>query len=321
MRNRIRVTVLSLLLAAFCTSEAHAVWIWTPQSRRWVNPKYAAKDTPRAQMDWAVNFFEARDYRRAVKEFVRLVQAYPRSELAPEAQYLAGVCYELLDKPSKAFEAYKKVVEIYPFSRQFKDSVEREFAIAESFSGGKRIHLIGPVSLPSLDQAVEIYQHVVTNAPYSDYGAKSQFMLGECYSKQGRYEEASRAYQRVTDEYPSSPLVEQAKFRVAFCARQLSLKPSYDQSATDEAINWYESFIASHPDSDLLPQARESLRQLKGFKATGFFQTAAFYEKQGKPASAAVYYQQVVDKYPDSPEAVRAAAKLVEFDRAGVVKH
>ncbi len=321
MKNRVRVILLLCALTAFSVSEAHAVWVWTPQSRRWVNPRYAAKDTPRAQMDWAVNFFEARDYKRSVKEFLRLVQAYPRSELAPEAQYVAGVSYELMDKPSEAFEAYKKVVEIYPFSKQFKDAVEREFAIAESFSGGKRIRLIGPVSLPSLDRAIEIYQHVVTNAPYSEYGAKSQFMLGECYSKQGRYEEASRVYQRVTDEYPSSSLVEQAKFRVAFCARQLSLRPSYDQSATDEAINWYQNFISSHPDSDLIPQAKESLRQLKEFKAQGFFQTASFYEKQGKPVSAAIYYQQVVDKYPDSPEAAKAAAKLVEFERNGVLKN
>ena len=41
---------------------------------------------------------------------------------------------------------------------------------------------------------------------------------------------------------------------------------------------------------------------------------AAFYEMQKKPQSAAVYYQQVVDKYPDTPEAAKAIAKLAEME-------
>ncbi len=300
---------------------AQGVWIWTPQTRRWVNPKTAAKDSPRAQMDWAVGFFENGRYERSAKEFLRLVRSYPRSELAPEAQYLAGISYEMLDRSVDAFGCYKKLVEVYPFSARFKDAIEREFLIAEAFFSGKRVRILGPVRVPaSLDKAIEIYQHVVDQAPYGDYGAKTQFRLGECYRKQQRFEEASRAFQRIVDEYPSSPLVEEAKFNVAFCANRLSLKPSYDQSATDEAINWYQDFIASHPESDLVPEAKESLRHLQEFKAQGLFQVAHFYETQGKPSSAVVYYQQITDQYPDSSVAAQAVAKLSELEQAGAVR-
>ncbi|MBI3318459.1 MAG: outer membrane protein assembly factor BamD [Candidatus Omnitrophica bacterium] len=308
----------SLLLLGLFASEAHAVWIWTPQSRRWVNPKYAAKDTPRAQMDWAIGFFESGDYARASKEFVRLVRATPRSEIAPEAQYLAGVSYEMLDRLGEAFAAYKKLVETYPFSARFKDAIEREFFIGEAFFSGKKMKLIGPLKLPaSLDKAVEIYQHVVGQAPYGDYGARSQFRLGEAFRKQQRFEEASRAFQRVTTEYPASPLAEQAKFNVAFCSYRLSLKPSYDQSATDEAIHWFETFIATHPESDLVPEARESLKQLKEFKAQGLLEVASFYEKQRKHQSAAFYYQQVADQYPDSASAAQAVERLQALESSG----
>ena len=301
-------------------SEAQAVWVWTPQTRRWVNPKYAAKDTPRAQMEWALTFFEGRDYARASKEFVRLVRSYPRSELAPEAQYLAGVSFELMGRAGAAFTAYKQVLEIYPFSARFKDSVEREFSIAEQFFSGKRLELLGPIKMPALDKAIEIYQHVVDHAPYGEYADKAQMRLGECYLRQYRYEEANRAFQRVVDEYPSSPLLEQAKFKVAFCARQLSLKPSYDQSATDEAIGWHEKFIASHPTSDLMPQAQESLKQLRTIKAEGLAKIAQFYEKQGNPASAAVYYRDIINQYSDTTLAPQAVAKMKEFEQRGIAK-
>ena len=312
--------IAALCFAGLFVSEAQAVWIWTPQTRRWVNPKYVAKDTPKAQMDWALGFFEAKDYGRASKEFIRLVRGYPRSDLAPEAQYLAGISFELMGRAGAAFGAYKTVLEIYPFSARFKDSVEREFLIAEQFFSGRRLELLGPLKMPALDKAIEIYQHVVDHAPYGEYADKAQMRLGECYVRQNRYEEANRAFQRVVDEYPGSPLLEQAKFKVAFCARQLSLKPSYDQSATDEAITWYEKFIAGNPNSDLIPQARESLKQLRTIKAEGLVKIAHFYEIQGKPSSAAVYYRDIVEQYSDTDLAARAVAKLKEFEQRGVLK-
>ena len=301
------------LLLLLTVSDAQAAWVWTPQTRRWVNPKYAAKDTPKAQMDWAVGFFEARDYDRASKEFTRLVRSYPRSELAPEAQYLAGVSFELMRRPGAALTAYKRVVEIYPFSQRFKDSIEREFLIAEQFFSGTRVELVGPIKVPALDKAIEIYEHVVQHAPYGDFADRAQMRLGECFLRERRYEEANRAFQKVLDEYPGSPLIEKAKFNVAFCARQLSLKASYDQSATDEAIGWYEKFIASHPDGELLAQAQESLKSLKAIKAEGLAQIAHFYEIKGKPESAIVYYRDILQNYPETETAAKAVARLQEL--------
>ena len=320
--NFVRIFSLLLLISVSLSAApaAQAAWVWTPQTRRWINPKYAAKGTPTAQMDWAVGFFERRDYARAVKEFIRLVQSYPKSELAPEAQYLAGVSFEQMDRPANAFKMYKRLVEIYPFSARFKEAIEREFVIAEGFFGGKKMEIVGPIRLPALEKAIEIYQHMVDHAPYGDYGDRAQLRLGECYLKQQRYEEANRAFQKVVDDYPASPLQEEAKFKVAFCARQLSLKASYDQSATEEAIKWFEEFLASHPDSELAPMAEESLRQLHDIKAQGLAQTARFYEQKGKPAAAAVYYRQIAEEYPNSTVAAAAIAKMEEFKQKGVVK-
>lgn len=309
-----------LLLVVLLSQEAQAAWIWTPETRRWINPKYAAKDTPKAQMNWALGFFESKEYVRSMKEFLRLVRAYPRSELAPEAQYLAGVSYEMIDRPQKAFVVYKKLIEIYPFSKRFRDAVEREFLIAEQFFQGKKVKIIGPLKVPALDKAIEIFQHVVDEAPYGEYAAHAQLRLGECYIKQRRFGEANRAFQKVVDDYPSSPFVEDAKFKIAFCARQLSLEASYDQSATVEAIDWFESFIASHPSSDLVPEAQESLRQLRLIKIQGLLQIAHFYEIQGHPRAAALYYEEIVEGYPDFPETALAISKLTELEQSGLLE-
>ena len=53
------VLVLSLFLAA---SSVHAFWIWTPESGKWINPKYDAKPSPQEQLNYADGFFAARRY-------------------------------------------------------------------------------------------------------------------------------------------------------------------------------------------------------------------------------------------------------------------
>ena len=151
----VRRVLITSILTLSCFTSAQAAWIWTPETGRWINPKYAAKDSPKAQMEWAMSFFEQKEYPRAAKEFYRLVRAYPRSELAPEAQYLLGVSYEKMDRPGNAFAAYKKLVEVYPFSERFKEGIEREYLLGKAFAEGKKVEWVGPIKFTSKEKAIE----------------------------------------------------------------------------------------------------------------------------------------------------------------------
>ncbi len=93
-----------------------AVWIWTPKTKKWENPKYAVKDTPKLQFELAMSFFNAGNYKRAQAEFRRLLKAYPNSEFAPEAQFYVGLCYQNQEQYYEAFSAYQRVIETYPYS-------------------------------------------------------------------------------------------------------------------------------------------------------------------------------------------------------------
>ncbi|MEI6863356.1 MAG: hypothetical protein WCK38_03050, partial [Candidatus Omnitrophota bacterium] len=65
---------------------ADAYWLWTPDSKKFVNPKYAVKDSPKEQYDWAMSFYEAKDYQRATAEFEKLTKNYEYSEYAARSQ-------------------------------------------------------------------------------------------------------------------------------------------------------------------------------------------------------------------------------------------
>ena len=41
---------------------------------KWVNPKYAVKDTPKEQYDFAMEFYTTKEYKEAVREFKKLLK-------------------------------------------------------------------------------------------------------------------------------------------------------------------------------------------------------------------------------------------------------
>ncbi|KPK42430.1 MAG: hypothetical protein AMJ78_02480 [Omnitrophica WOR_2 bacterium SM23_29] len=308
--------IVSIILSSLIIQPTlHAYWIWTPQTGRWINPRWAVKDTPQEQFDWAMKFYAAKDYKKAVGEFSKLVRYYPNSELAAEAQYYAGRSYEGLEEYEQAYSAYQKAIETYPFTKRIEEMIDREFEIGNKFYEGERIKLWGIPTFPSVYKAIEIYQKVVDNAPYGKHADQAMYKIGECYKKAGDNQEARLAFQKLVDEYPESKLAEKAKFQVGLCASETSLKPTYDQSVTDEALKQIEDFAKRHPESQLTDEADKMRQSLRDKKAESNFSIAEFYRKQRHYEAASIYYKNIVENFPETTWAKKAQDRLKEMER------
>ena len=58
IRRPIALLIVLTVCCACLTRQAEAVWIWTPGTHKWTNPKYAVKDTPEEQHQFAQTFLE-----------------------------------------------------------------------------------------------------------------------------------------------------------------------------------------------------------------------------------------------------------------------
>jgi outer membrane protein assembly factor BamD len=300
----------AVLAAAVLSSSAHAYWIWTPETKKFVNPKHTVKDSPKEQYDWAMSFYEAKDYTKAAQEFEKLARNYEYSEYATRAQYYAGLCYENMGKYYVAFENYQKTIDNYPNTANIDEIIARQFNIANIYASKDSPKVMGTDIMTSYDRAIEIYKKVVSNAPYGQLADQAQFKLGETLKAAERFDEAIEAFKRVLDEYPDSELYEKARYEVAYSAYRASLKPAYDAGATDKAIQSFEDFRAQNSDAELIKEADETVQRLKDKAAEKIWMTADFYEKQKRYQSAIIYYQELLSKFPGSIFTERAKAKI-----------
>jgi len=305
----------AVLFSLTLASVSHAYWLWTPDTKKFVNPKYAVKDSPKEQYEWAMSFYDAKDYQRAATEFEKLTKNFEYSEYAAKAQYYSGLCYENMGKFYIAFQNYQKTIDNFPHIDNMDEIVAREFNIANIYAVKGNPKILGTDIMTSMERAIEIYKKVVDNSPYGKLADEAQFKLGEAFKKVERYDEAIVAFQKIVDDYQSSKLVEKAKYEVATCAYKSSLKPDYDIEPTNKAIKAFEEFSQENAGDDLSKEASSTIQRLKDRSAEKSMSVAKFYESQKHYESAIIYYQDVVDRFPDCSFINTANAKIEELKR------
>ena len=304
--------VVVALLAGVFAPPASAGWIWSPQTG-WIGPTGAVKDSPEEQLAFAVGFFEQQDYKRAKREFRKLLNAYKESREAAEAQYYLGRCEEEDEDGDyyKAFLEYRKTIQTYPSTARFAEILEREYRLGNYFLSGKKRKLFGTAAIiPARDKAVEIFQAIADDGPFSEHGQLAQYKLGLAHAALQNYEAAVAAFEQLVSRHPDSPLVDDAHYQIALASLKGTFKPAYDQSPTDTAIRELQAFLKRYPESDLSGEAADRLQSLGERRAQHEFQVGQFYEQRKRPASALISYEAVVAQYGHTSWAPQAAARI-----------
>jgi outer membrane protein assembly factor BamD len=253
------------------------------------------------------------DYKRAGASYRLVVRRFPRSDIAATAQFRSGQMLEREGKLQRAFYEYQGLVEKYPKSSDFEAALQAEYNIGKAYLDGKPIDIYGVPTLPSMSKAQEMFRKIVTNAPYSHMAPLAQYGIAQALEKSGAISATVTAYQQVVDRYPASDVAPNAMYQIGYVYFQASRTTGYDQTAAVRAQEAFEDFLLRYPNSEKVSQAQDNLKILLGRKTENSYNIAKFYDKQRNYKAAYVYYNEVLQQQPDSPEAQRAKQRMDEI--------
>ena len=310
----IRILVI-VFISIFITisTPAYAIWVWTPETNKWVNPKYAVKDTPQEQLEYALSFYKSKQYKEAIREFRKLLKHYPRAREAPSAQFYLAVISEERDSLMKAFKDYQLVIDKYPFSERANEIVQRQYGLGMKLMEGRTKEGMLKGMFTDDYGVVEIFRQVIKNAPYGKLAPTAQYKIGLYLQEKGLFQEARDEFEKVINDYPESEWTKAAKYQIALSDAQRSTDAQYDQRVTEEAVAAFKEFVEVYPDADLSKDAKVQISQLREKEAENNFVIAQFYEKQKRYDAAKVYYKAVVDDFSDSTWAKQALQRIQEL--------
>ena len=259
----------------------------------------------------AQNFFSAGKTEEALPAFSRFLKKYPASELADIAQYRIAEIYDSTGQSGKAFDAYQKLVTTYPDTREFEPAVARQLIIANKYlnTGGSK--LFGISLGGSAERAQQMYEDILKNAPYSKHSPVAQFNLGLAFERQGKVDKARQAYLTVGDLYARSNVADSAMYQIGYLYMRLGLgKATADLTSLAIAREAFEDFLAQYPDSEKAPQARENIIKISDLESSDIIAIARFYDKSKNYHAAAIYYNDVIRRYPQGKIADEARRRI-----------
>jgi outer membrane protein assembly factor BamD len=144
-------------------------------------------------------------------------------------------------------------------------------------------------------------QTLINTYPDSEYIARAKLGIADSWYAEGGSTAMAQAeieYKDFKTFFPNMPEAAEAQLKVANIHYQQMEKPDRDYTHAVRAEEEYRQLILQFPDSKLVPEAKQRLREVQEVIASREFSVGRFYYlRQSYPASIA-RLQSLADKYP-----------------------
>lgn len=149
-------------------------------------------------------------------------------------------------------------------------------------------------------RAIEFLQGSFDFGPTHEFAADAQLMLARAYAANRDYLLAAHEYSRFIQIYRLDPRIAEAEYEYAMTFFHQSPRYQLDQTDTEKAVRQFQLFIDKYPMSPLVADAEEKITVLREKLGRKGYETGRLYERRDLYQAAAVSYEQVFDKYPDT---------------------
>jgi outer membrane protein assembly factor BamD len=144
-------------------------------------------------------------------------------------------------------------------------------------------------------------QTLLNTYPDSKYQMRAKLAIADSWYKEGGTAALTQAEQEYKDFitfFPNAPEAAEAQMRVGDIYFRQMDKPDRDYAKAVHAEAEYRLMLQQFPDSTLVPDAKQRLREVQEVLATRESSIAQFYASHANWAASIARYQTVVDTYP-----------------------
>ncbi len=144
-------------------------------------------------------------------------------------------------------------------------------------------------------------QTLLNTYPDSQYQMKAKLAIADSWYREGGTAALTQAEQEYKDFitfFPNAPEAAEAQMRVGDIYFRQMDKPDRDYSKALHAQEEYRLMLQQFPDSTLVPQAKQRLREVQEVLATREAEIAGYYATRENWPATIARYQTVADTYP-----------------------
>jgi outer membrane protein assembly factor BamD len=171
----------------------------------------------------------------------------------------------------------------------------------------------------SSKKAVESFEEVERQYPYSEWAVRAQVMAAYAHYKGHRYDDAMTGIDRFLQMHPSNERAPYAFYLKALCMYEQISDVGRDQKMTQLAMGALREVMNRYPDTEYARDARIKLDLTYDHLAGKEMEVGRYYLTRGDNLAAVNRFKTVVEKYQTTSHTPEALLRLTEiYLRLGV---
>src|SRR5215469_2014025 len=150
-------------------------------------------------------------------------------------------------------------------------------------------------------EARTLLETMINTYPDSEYVARAKLSVGDAWYNEGgtaAWQQAEVQYKDFITFFPNMPEAAEAQLKVAYIHYRQMEKPDRDYTQAMRAADEYKALIQQFPDSKLVPEAKQRLRDVQEILAERQWRIAHFYYLRNNLAASQARLTSLADSYP-----------------------
>jgi outer membrane protein assembly factor BamD (BamD/ComL family) len=266
----------------------------------------------------AMDAYQKKNWEEVIHHSAVVIKNFGSSPFAQEAYFCLGVGYFHTGEFEFSNRYLTKYLKKQATPKYFEEAIQYKFKIAEKYHKGARKHILGmenmPKWVPARNEAISIYDEVVTALPHHQLAAQALFGKAKLLLKDDEFKSSIETYQVLIRRFPKHPLAAESYIGVGEVYLVQAQAEYPDQDFLDLAEINLRKFRYNFPGDEKVAVAEKMLSDMKEVYASDLYDTGRFYERTSKPQAAYIYYTRILAKYPETKVSEFASKRLSRMD-------
>lgn len=269
----------------------------------------------------------------AAKVFKKAAEAAPGSALAQDASFMRGESLFFADQLTKATDVYEKLQKEFPRNRHNDRVAARLFAISRYWidtvkaSGDPwyKINLTDS-SRPRLDadgHAIRVLDQIRYDDPTGRLADDATMAAAAEYIRLKKFQQADEFLTDLRETFSDSEHLFLAHLLGLRCKLEIYAGPRYSGLVLEEAEKLVRQTRQRFPDKLADPKYGEMVAraaaEIAFHRAERLVYRAEYRENRKEYGAAQFYYQQLLERHGDTPQAETARKRLAKIEKLPAV--
>ena len=232
-------------------------------------------------------------------------------------------------KFAKAARSYGRLLDEFPPESKFYEAaLDRQFRIATAFLAGEKKPVLGLFKIKGYAEGARIMEDISYRVgPDDPMAIRAALAVAESYQKRKKFDEAYYNWSLIQEQCKTDQIGKDALLAMARCKLAKYKGPEYDTSVLigrpfnpesfyNSAKSCYEKFKQDYPEDTKKFKIERRLKEIDEQLALKQFEIGRYYQKTGNELSANLYYQMVVNRWPQTNAAKMAKEMLIKNSRS-----